>query len=176
MTEMDIPRAIAEIQQSRSEFQLRHFVIGQHDTPEMQFYQCCIELQDMEARLAHATLARRRTEIQIDRLRKSGDELDEVDADIKELELRQQRLAEIGAEREVECLRRFFHEMPKFTRSQIEQAQPEYWRARLTRQAELQVFAGRRGLNWAHAEAMLQAGALREELPAVQPQGHLPPG
>jgi hypothetical protein len=43
----DIEKAIAEIQQPRSRFQLERFVLGQHPTPEMQYYQTCIELQDM---------------------------------------------------------------------------------------------------------------------------------
>jgi hypothetical protein len=43
----EIQKAIAEIQQPRSRFQLERFVLGQHATPEMQYYQVCLELQDM---------------------------------------------------------------------------------------------------------------------------------
>ncbi len=32
---MNIHDAIAEVQQPRSRYQLVHFVLGQHDTPEM---------------------------------------------------------------------------------------------------------------------------------------------
>ena len=42
---MDISEAIAEIQQPRSRYQIVHFVLGQHDTPEMQFYQLIQEIQ-----------------------------------------------------------------------------------------------------------------------------------
>ena len=53
---MDIATAIAEIQQPRSRYQLIHMVLGQHDTPEMQFYQLCLELQDMTYKFQMAEL------------------------------------------------------------------------------------------------------------------------
>lgn len=159
---MNEATAIAEIQQARSRYQLERFVVGQHDTPEMRFYQLCIELQDMTYKLAHASLTVRRGELEIARLRRTGDELDAADADIKDLELQQTRLAMLGAEREVDVLRAMFEAHPKFTRAEIEAAQPEYWQARLTRQAELQQFGGRHGIGWAHLDAMRQAGALTE--------------
>jgi hypothetical protein len=34
-----IEQAIAEVQQPRSRFQLERFVLGQHATPEMRYYQ-----------------------------------------------------------------------------------------------------------------------------------------
>jgi hypothetical protein len=154
---MDEFAVIAEIQQVRSEFQLRHFVIGQHDTPEMRFYQCCIELQDMTYKLALATLTRRKVLAEIDKLTATGDPVDAVDAEIKALELQQQELAVIGAEREVECLRRILAEMPVFTRRQIEDAQPDYWHVRLARQAELQAGQTATGIGWAQLDTMLQA-------------------
>lgn len=165
---MDEYELIAEIQQVRSEFQLRHFVIGQHDTPEMRFVQCCIELQDMEHKLAHASLTRREIEIKIARQRKKGTELGEVKALKLELGLQQQTLAEIGATREVEILRRILAEMPRFTRAEIEAAQPEYWQARLNRQAELQAMQAATGIGWAQLDTMLQAGMLIE-LPSAEP-------
>lgn len=42
----EIDKAIAEVQQPRSRFQLERFVLGQHATLEMQYYQVCLELQD----------------------------------------------------------------------------------------------------------------------------------
>ena len=58
---MNITAAITEVQQPRSRYQLIHFVLGQHDTPEMQFYQLCIELQDMGYKLRIAQLNVRKT-------------------------------------------------------------------------------------------------------------------
>lgn len=164
MTEFE---AIAEIQQSRSQFQLENFVVGQHDTAEMRFYQICIELQDMEYKLALATLSLKKQRIKIARLRSSVDELDSVKAEILELQAHQTELAMIGAEREVQCLRNMFNESPKFTRSQIEQAQPEYWRARLLRQSELQVLQSKTGIGWAQLDAHRQMGELRQAMDAI---------
>ena len=72
---MNIREAIEEIQQPRSRYQLIHFVLGQHDTPEMQFYQLMMELQDMGYKLRMAQLGIRKLEIEIKRLLETGDEL-----------------------------------------------------------------------------------------------------
>lgn len=153
----DIP---AEILQARSEYQLQHFVIGQHDTPEMRFYQCCLELVDMEYRLAVATLSARQTEAKIAerRAETKPDTADWIESELWELELDRQRQVAVGARREVEILRSFLEQMPQFTRAEIDRAQPDYWRARLTRQFELQRATGQ--LGWAQLDAMRQTGLL----------------
>lgn len=155
---MDIAEAIAEIQQPRSRFQLVHFVIGQHDTPEMRFYQLCLELQDMGHKLRLAQLAVRKAEVEIRRLVETGDEIDAIDAEEKQVGLEQTRITMRGAEREIAILTDLFDESQKFTRDEIEHAQPEYWQARLTRQANLQIMSGTVG--WAQLDSMRQAGLL----------------
>ena len=139
---MNITEAIAEIQQPRSRFQLVHFVIGQHDTPEMRFYQVCIELQDMGYKLRMAQLGIRKAEVEIARLQATGDELDAIEAEEKQVDLEQTRIVMRGAEREIAILTDLFDESQKFTRDEIEHAQPEYWEKRLTRQTNLQLMAG----------------------------------
>jgi hypothetical protein len=156
----DIELAIAEIQQPRSRFQLERFVLGAHPTDEMRYYQTCLELQDMLFKYKNATLEIKKAEIEIARLRATGDEVDEVDAQIKELGLQQTRLAMIGAERELTHLAEIFHSFGrKYTRDEIEAAQPDYWAARLTTNANA-MLAGSGGVNPAHLEAMDQAGVL----------------
>ena len=139
---MNIHDAIAEIQQPRSRFQLIHFVIGQHDTPEMQFYQLCIELQDMGYKLRMAQIGVRKAEVEIRRLSETGDELDALEAEEKQVDLEQTLIVMRGAERELAILTDLFDESQKFTRDEIEHAQPEYWQLRLTRQTNLQLMAG----------------------------------
>lgn len=151
----EIAQSIAEVQQSRSRFQLMHFVVNQHDTPEMRFFQICIELQDMEHKLALATLNERESELRIQMLRDKNAPLAHIKADKKQLNLDHFRVVKVGAEREVSILRELFHASPKFTREQIEQAQPDYWRARLTRQYQLQRATG--SVGWAQLDAMIQA-------------------
>jgi len=157
---MNISDAIAEVQQPRSRFQLVHFVIGQHDTPEMRFYQLCLELQDMGHKLRVAELGVRKAEIEIARLLETGDDLDAIEAEEKEVDLEHTRIVMQGAEREIAVLTDLFNESQKFTRDEIEHAQPEYWQKRLTRQTNLQIMSG--SVGWAQLDSMRQIGLLDE--------------
>ena len=157
---MNLQEAIEEIQQPRSRYQLIHFVIGQHDTPEMRFYQLCLELQDMGYKLRVAELSVRKTEVEISRLLETGDELDAIEAEEKQVGLEQTLIVMRGAEREIAVLTDLFDESQKFTRDEIEHAQPEYWQKRLTRQTNLQVMSGNVG--WAQLDSMRQIGLLDE--------------
>ena len=157
---MNIDEAIAEVQQPRSHFQLVHFVIGQHDTPEMRFYQTVIELQDMGYKLRLAQLSARRAEVEIARLEATGDDLDAIEAEEKQVGLEQTRIVMRGAERELAILANLFDKSQKFTRDEIEHAQPEYWQKRLTRQTNLQMMAG--SVQWAQLDSLRQAGLLDE--------------
>ena len=157
---MNITDAIAEVQQPRSRFQIIHFVIGQHDTPEMRFYQLCLELQDMGYKLRVAELSVRKTNIEISRLLGTGDELDAIEAEEKQVGLEQTLIVMRGAERELAILTDLFDESQKFTRDEIEHAQPEYWQKRLTRQTNLQIMSGNVG--WAQLDSMRQIGLLDE--------------
>ena len=159
---MDIATAIAEIQQPRSRYQLIHMVLGQHDTPEMQFYQLCLELQDMTFKLRMAELGIRKGEIEIARLLETGDEIDAIEAEEKQLGLEQTQIIMKGAEREVEVLTELFNECVHYTRDEIEQAQPDYWEKRLNRQTNLQVMAG--NVQWAQLDAMRQTGLLDQAI------------
>jgi len=165
---MNIQDAIAEVQQPRSRYQLIHFVIGQHDTPEMRFYQLCLELQDMGFKLRMAKLGVRKAEVEIRRLLETGDELDAIEAEEKEVGLEQTRIVMGGAEREVAVLTDLFDESQKFTRDEIEHAQPEYWEKRLTRQTNLQIMSG--GVQWAQLDSMRQIGLLDEMVEAREAQ------
>jgi hypothetical protein len=174
---MNITEAIAEIQQPRSRFQLIHFVIGQHDTPEMRYYQLCLELQDMGLKLRLAQIGVRKAEIEIARLLETGDDLDAIEAEEKEVGLEQTRIVMGGAEREIAVLTDLFNESQKFTRDEIEHAQPEYWQKRLTRQTNLQIMSGNVG--WAQLDSMRQIGLLdemvsdREQMVADQARAEL---
>jgi hypothetical protein len=155
-----IDKAIAEVQQPRSRFQLERFVLGQHATPEMQYYQTVIELQDIIYKYKLAEIAVKKTEAKITKLRATGDELDELKAQEKELGLAQTRFTMIGAERELAHLIDIWNGFEqKYTRAEIEQAQPDYWQARLTNNAKAMLMGGS-SVNAAHIEAMEQAGIL----------------
>ena len=69
-------------------------------------------------------------------------QLDALEAEEKQVDLEQTRIVMRGAERELAVLTDLFDESQKFTRDEIEHAQPEYWKARLTRQTNLQLLSG----------------------------------
>jgi hypothetical protein len=155
-----INQAIAEVQQPRSRFQLERFVLGQHATPEMQYYQTVIELQDAIYKYKLAVISVKKAELKIAKLRATGDDLDELKAQEIELGLAQTSYAMVGAEREMKHLLEIFDTFThKYTRKEIEAAQPEYWQARLTNNAKAMLMGGS-GVNAAHIEAMEQAGVL----------------
>lgn len=158
----EIEKAILEVQQPRSRFQLEAFVLGQHATTEMKYYQTVIELQDTIYKYKLAQIAVQKSELKITRLRATKDELDELKAQEIELGLAQTRVTMLGAEREIKHLVEIFDSFErKFTRTEIETAQPEYWQARLTNNAKAMLMGGS-GVNAAHIEAMEQAGVLEK--------------
>lgn len=156
----DILLAISEIQKPRSAFQLEKFVVGQHDTDEMKYYQTVIEIQSLYYTIRNVSLEMKKTEIEIARLRKTGDEIDEIDAQIKELGLEQTRVVGIGAFRELSDLMQIFNSFEKqYTRQEIEIAQPDYWNQRLNRQTVLELTGGSQAAA-AHLDSLRQIGAI----------------
>lgn len=152
--------AMAEIQQSRSPFQIEKFVINQHATIEMQYYQCVTEIQALYYTIKTITLDMQIEELKITRLRETQDAIDELEAQKIELELEQTRLVGIGTFRELDTLINIFDSFPKqFTRQEIDEAQPNYWANRLDRQATLQAISGSQA-GAAHLEALRQIGAI----------------
>lgn len=158
----EIEKAIAEVQQPRSRFQIEKFVLGQHSTPEMQYYQVCLELQDMIYKLRLAEIDKKQTEIKIAKLRAKNNELCDLKADKLEIGASMSALAVLGAQREVAHLVDIWNSFEhKYTRDEIESAQPDYWKARLSANATAMILGGS-GVNPAHVEAMDQAGILEE--------------
>jgi polyribonucleotide nucleotidyltransferase len=162
--------AMAEIQQSRSNFQLEKFVVNQHETPEMQYLQTLIELQRLYYTIRSVSLDMKKAEIEISRKRATGDEIDEIEAQMKELNLEQTRVVGIGAFRELEKLLSIYDSFEhKYTREEIEAAQPEYWNKRLNRQATLEAIGGSQA-QAGHLDSLRQIGALE-----ISPEGGIRP-
>ena len=165
---MNIPEAIAEIQQPRSRYQLINFVIGQHDTPEMRFYQLMLELQDTNHKIGVAEIGLKKPAIEIARLLQTGHEIDALDAEEKTLGMEQTRIIMQGALREQAILEDLFNSCEHYTRDEIEHAQPEYWQKRLTRQTNLQIMSG--GVQWAQLDSLRQIGLLDDLVAAREMQ------
>jgi len=156
----EIEKAIAQVQQPRSRFQLERFVLGQHATDDMRYYQIVIELQNAIYKYKLAVINVKKSELKIQKLRATGDEIDELKAQERELGLVQTRLAMLGAEREMKHLLEIFDTFThNYTCEEIEAAQPDYWQARLTNNARAMLMGGS-SVNASHIEAMEQAGVL----------------
>jgi len=112
--------AMAEVQQARSNYQIEKFVINQHDTPQTQYQQCLIELQSLYYTIKKVSLELKKTEIEIERLRSTNDEIDEIDAQIKELQSEETRLVGVGAFRELKKFLEIFESFDKkYTREEL---------------------------------------------------------
>lgn len=158
----DIIQAIYDLSKSRSKFQLERFVLGAHLRPEMQYFQTLLELQSILNSVELQKLQKKKTQIEITRLLATGDEIDAVDAEIKELGLKSIELSISSMEKEIVDLVSIWEQFPtKFSREDLEAAEPEYWKARLTLNAETQMI-GQGALNPAHIEAMMQAGVFEQ--------------
>ena len=155
--------ALKEIQQPRSNFQLENFVVGQHDTPEQKYRQTLLELQEELFAIRRVDLQAKKTVIEIERLRATGDAIDEIDAQIKELDLERTALQRLGAEKEVRTLVAIWDSFEtKYTAEQIEANQMEYWDARLTRQAQLEALGSNGTVAWGSLDALRQIGRLEK--------------
>jgi hypothetical protein len=158
----EILKYIKEVQQPRSRFQIENFVLGQHDTVEMQFYQLCIELQSTITAIRKSELDVKKAKIRSSRLKDSSDEIDQIEAEEIDISIEQAELALIGANRELEIMLDIWNIFEtKFTRKQIEESQQEYWKARLFRQADSQAL-GQGFVEMAQIDALRQAGILEE--------------
>lgn len=160
----NILKYIREVQQPRSRFQIEHFVLGQHDTIEMQFYQLCLELQSSIFSIKKAELDIRKAKLRATKLKNSEDELESIEAEEIELGLVQTEMVLFGAKRELDILLEIWSSFEhKFSRQEIEDGQEKYWHRRLIRQAESQAL-GQGSVDMGNIDALKQAGALESFL------------
>jgi len=170
---MKIQEAIKEIQQSRSRYQIEKFVVGQHDSPEMQYYQLCIEANVTANSIKETELRIEKIKAEADELRETGKKSDAIEAQIKELAVPELETQLIGQRRELAYMEELFSQYENYTREDIEQAQPEYWRNRLMRVGEMQMLARQGGVDWAHIQALYQADVLHEAMTKMPTLTHL---
>jgi len=156
----ELQNAITEIRQSRSRFQIEKFVIGQHDTPEMQYYQTVLEASTLVRAVRDTELRIEKLEAEIEELQETGKKSDAVEAKIKRLDVEEMELNLIGTKRELEILTDIFNQFPRYTREDIEKTQPDYWKQRLIRVCQLQHLSAASGVSWAQLDAIYQADLL----------------
>jgi hypothetical protein len=148
---------------SRTRFQLRQFVIGQHDTAPMQWRQILIEAQDLAYKIRMAELDCERKRIEIHKLLSTGDPLDAIEAEEKQLGLTLTERTLQGAHLELGWLQELADEVGPHTIDEIEADQHNYWTARLNRQAGLDQLSATQGITTGNLESMRLAGLLTKE-------------
>jgi hypothetical protein len=148
---------------SRTRFQLRQFVIGAHDTVPMQWRQILIEAQDLAYKIRMAELDVERKRIEIHKLLSTGDPIDAIDAEEKQLGITLTERTLAGARLELGWLQELADEIGPHTFDEIEADQPNYWQLRLARQAGLDQLALQQGISQANLQSMLSAGLLNKE-------------
>ena len=135
----DLLQAFAEIQQPRSPYQIEKFVVGQHATIEMQYFQCVLELQIKYNNIRRAIINRKILQEDIEKLKAKGKHLK---AELKEIDIEEQDAAMIGALREFQTLYNIWKSFPvKFTREQLDANQEQYWHKRLITDANNEIMA-----------------------------------
>lgn len=159
--------AFDNVQKSRSRFQLEKFVVGQHDTPEQQYKQTLLEIQNLYYTLKVINLEVKKDKIEIDRLRSTGDEIDELNAQIKELGMEQTYRSAMGALHELQDLVAIWESFEhKYTQEELELSQPEYWNKRLHRQSVLESIGGTQA-QASHLDALRQIGAIAVDVNGI---------
>ena len=159
-------KAFDEIQMARTPYQLEKFVVGQHDTEEQRYAQCVLELQIKYDVIRRALLGREKLQIEQAKLDSEALALDdkrdrrikEIEAQVKGFDVQEQDRAMKGALREFASLYAIFKTFKKqYSREDMNNAQPDYWQKRLTRQANQDMLANGR-ISVGQQDALRMAG------------------
>lgn len=149
--------AIDAIQQPRSDYQIKRFVVGQYDSPERQYMQCVLELSIKHDNIRRALIARQIIELDIEDLRRTKGQRAEMALLEKQYDLENTDRAMLGALREFDVLFAIYQSMPAFTHEQLQAAEVDYWERRIRRQAGDDV-ASLGAISHGNREALRQIG------------------
>ena len=145
--------AFLEIFQGRSDFQLENFVVNAHTSPERQYAQCVLELQNKYYSIKQADISRRKINHEI------KNEECPFTIEEKQLELEQLDIAMLGALREFDTLYKIYQKFPRYTNEQLQKAESKYWLERLTSQAQQDIESSG-SVSVGNAEALRQVGVI----------------
>jgi hypothetical protein len=130
-----------ELSQPRSDFALKHFVVGQHDLPARQRQQAILELQSMMFELANqydeiclARLDIEEFEEALDKTEGRQKQRIQIQIDQKRRFIEGVEIGLTGRLRECDYLYAMLQHMPKVTAEQLEVEEEAYWAMRLSRQ------------------------------------------
>jgi hypothetical protein len=156
-------KAATFILQDRSEYQIEKFVIGQHDTPQMQYRQILIEAQDLIYKIKMAEISQRKLKLKIQKFLQENTEESLLEAEEAQLAYALTENVIEGAKRELAVLENLYRQFPQFTEQDIADNQEDYWKLRLHRQAELDTAHRSSGVSPGNLQALLEIGEIALE-------------
>lgn len=137
----ELEEAFREMHMARPPYVLERLVVGSKFTPEQQYAQCVLELSIAYDNLRLAEIDCQIKEHEMKDLDGKG-VVEDLEKQKKAIELEQTNRAMIGKKREFDCLYAMWKSFPKkYTREEINAAQPEEYRQRLLTQAEQDMHA-----------------------------------
>ena len=138
----ELLKAMAELPQPRTDYQLEKFVVGNHETPEIQYAHCVLEISVKYNSLRRAKIALEKIDYEIKQLKENEDKMSEFEWREKEIDREECDSAVLGAWRELQALYKIWNTFEKkYTREEINAAQEKYWKKRITKQANNDVMA-----------------------------------
>lgn len=140
---VELKQDFETIAQGKSNFVLEHLIVGQEDTAPMQWVQAVLELKARYFSIAGLMLDIKEAK-QKYRLHKFIEFITFGlfgNARRQELQVEHLQLSIDGLYGEFHTLYRLYKSMPRLDRKQIETAQYDYWKKRLTKQAYFDVLA-----------------------------------
>ena len=153
---------------TRSQYQLRRFVIGQHDTAPMQWRQVLIEAQDLMYKIRLAEIDIQKKRIEIERLLASGDPIEALEAEEKQIGIVLTERTLQGARIELAWLQEIADEIGVYTFEEIEADQTHYWSLRLNRQAGIDQLSLTEGVSTGNLMSMLNAGLISRTMTELE--------
>jgi hypothetical protein len=168
----DIQDELLDINQSRTPFQLIHFVVQRHGPLEAgagprQRYQALREIHVMRGEMARQILKQKRLAREIDYLREgksaegfvlsSPNNFADLEIAEKAIEIADIEVNLKGLFREFDTLCKILDALPRYTYEQFQELEPQYWRQRLERQAVQSRTSAVTGYDRGDIESLAQA-------------------
>ena len=159
------------IQMARTPEVLRKFVVGAHakDHPAQGWAQCVLELQIKYDDIRRARINAELIQLDIDELESQNTTKTLLTAKLRRIDLEAQHRAMIGAIREFQSLYEIYKNFgQRYTREELNDAQVEYWRNRVMRQASQEQQSKQIGIGAGNLEALQELGISPSEVSVKQ--------
>lgn len=160
--------AFFAVSQPRTDYQLKKFVVEEHESPERQYMQIVVELQRKYSALRRAVVTRRQKEKELE-TKTDLDERELIAIDLEEMDF-----AMTGAMREFATLYTMLQQYPVYTAEQLQAAEESYWHRRLTRQAQIDLDS-MGTVSAGNLDALRQAGIMDQFKLQFQQNNAVPP-